>query len=120
VAGRPFRAWLAQVLVSAAQEYRRRRLARAGTLDRPVETVAEPQLVEWDEAEYRRQLLRRGAEVVRADFNPQTWAAFTGVVIEERPAAAVATELRIPESAVYLARNRVLTRLRLELDGLLE
>jgi RNA polymerase sigma-70 factor (ECF subfamily) len=123
VAGRPFRTWLAQVLEQAGHDYRRRRARGAlPTPSRGAEVVgpADPPIEGWDEADYRQQLLRRGAEVVKSEFSPQLWAAFTGVVIEERSAAAVAAELKVPELAVYLARHRVLTRLHQELDGLLE
>ena len=42
------------------------------------------------------------------------------MVVEGRPADAVAAELGITPNAVYLARGRVLRRLRAELAGLVE
>ena len=54
--------------------------------------------------------LRRALEVVRADFSPAVWAAFTRFALDGVPADRVADELRVTANAVYLARNRVLTR----------
>ena len=47
-------------------------------------------------------------------------SAFVAFVLDGRPAAAVARELGTTPNAVYLARNRVLTRVRAELAGLLD
>jgi RNA polymerase sigma-70 factor (ECF subfamily) len=42
------------------------------------------------------------------------------VVVDGRPADAVAADLGLTANAVYLARGRVLRRLRAELAGLVE
>ena len=121
--GRSFRAWLAQVLANAGHDYRRRRATRAlpGAVGlAEVGRDEAPAAEQLEEAGYREQLVRRGLEIVRKDFNDQTWAAFTGVVIDDRPAAAVAAELKVTENAVYLARHRVLTRLRQEIEAFLD
>lgn len=121
--GRPFRAWLAQVLTNAGHDYRKRRATRSlpGAVGLAEVGREEPNPVEeLEEATYRQSLLLRGLDVVRADFNEQTWAAFNGVMVDDRPAADVARELGVSENAVYLARHRVLTRLRQELDGFLD
>jgi RNA polymerase sigma-70 factor (ECF subfamily) len=57
---------------------------------------------------------------MQAEFSAATWKACWECVVEGRPAAEVAAELGISENAVYLARCRVLRRLRRELDGLLD
>jgi RNA polymerase sigma-70 factor (ECF subfamily) len=75
---------------------------------------------EMEEQEYRRELSRRAVEAVRGDFGEQTMAAFTGTKIDGRAAAEVAAELGMTANAVYVAVNRVMTRLRAELDGLLD
>jgi RNA polymerase sigma-70 factor (ECF subfamily) len=49
-----------------------------------------------------------------------TWQACWEFVVRDRPAAAVAAELGITVNAVYLAKSRVLRRLREELQGLLD
>lgn len=123
VEGRSFRAWLAQLLTNAGHDYRRRKATRAlPDGDGLAEVGADDgnPVEELEEADFRQQLLRRGLDVVRPDFNDQTWTAFYGVVIEERPASAVAVELGLSENAVYLARHRVLTRLRQEVESFLQ
>jgi RNA polymerase sigma-70 factor (ECF subfamily) len=121
--GRPFRAWLAQVLANAGHDYRRRRATRPlpGAVGL-AEVGHEPPnpAEELEEEAFRQALLHRGLEVVRGDFSEQTWAAFTAVTLDDRPAQQVAAELGVTENAVYLARHRVLTRLRQELDVFLD
>jgi RNA polymerase sigma-70 factor (ECF subfamily) len=58
--------------------------------------------------------------VIRPDFNETTWTAFTRLMIEGHSATDVAAELGTTANAVYLARHRVLTRLRQELEGVLD
>ena len=65
------------------------------------------------------ELLRRGLESIRAEFAERTWQAFEALAVGERPAAVVAAELGLTVGAVYMARSRVLKRLREELEGLL-
>ena len=43
---------------------------------------------------------------------PATWKAFEQTALRGRPAKAVAAELGVGVAAVYLARSRVLARLR--------
>lgn len=72
------------------------------------------------EGEYRKELTQRALELIQADFASTTWNACWEFVAKGRPAREVAAELGITENAVYLARCRVLRRLRDELSGLVE
>jgi RNA polymerase sigma-70 factor (ECF subfamily) len=72
------------------------------------------------EKEYRRELTARALQLMQADFAPTTWKACWEFVAQGRSAAEVARELGISENAVYLAKCRVLRRLRQELAGLVE
>ena len=54
-------------------------------------------------------------QIVQADFEPATWNAWSGFVVEGRPAKEVAAELGLSVNAVYLAKGRVLARVREEL-----
>ena len=62
-------------------------------------------------------LMRRALELVRAEFEPRTWQAFWRVSVDGCSAAETARELSVSVNVVYLAKSRVLRRLREELDG---
>jgi RNA polymerase sigma-70 factor (ECF subfamily) len=64
------------------------------------------------EAEYHRRIFQSAAELVRKEFNPATWQAFWQTAVENRPPSQVALELGLSTGAVYIARSRVLARLR--------
>jgi DNA-directed RNA polymerase specialized sigma24 family protein len=59
--------------------------------------------------------LTRALGLIRSEFEDRTWRAFWGVVVEGRPAADVAAALGMSANAVYVARSRILRRLRDEL-----
>ena len=65
-----------------------------------------------------RYLLGRIIQIDQTDFPPNTWQIFRQVAIEGRPGVEVARECGVTVNAVYLARARVLARLRMELAGL--
>lgn len=67
----------------------------------------------------RRGLVRRALELMRTDFQEPTWRAFWQTAMEGRAAVDVAGDLGISTNAVYLAKSRVLRRLREEFDGLI-
>jgi RNA polymerase sigma-70 factor (ECF subfamily) len=117
--GQSFRGWLFRVATNQARDFHRRRATRPMPAAEGLSGVADAS-VEMTEAEYRQALVRRGLELIRGDFTEATWAAFTGVMVDGRTAAEVATALGVSVNVVYLARHRVLTRLRQELDGLLD
>lgn len=65
-------------------------------------------------------LVKRALELMRTDFQEPTWRAFWHTAVEGRPAADVADELGLSTNAVYLAKSRVLRRLREEFEGLID
>ena len=119
---RSFRAWLKTVTLNKWRELARRRLPGPRVAaDSNLPGVESPNWTEFfEEAEYRRRLVGRAMQIVEADFEPATWNAWRAFVIEGRPAKDVAAELGLSVNAVYLAKGRVLARLREELNGLVE
>jgi len=116
-----FRGWLFCVTVNQCRDYRRRKATRTLPGAEGLATVtAHDSLSELEETEYRKLLVHRGLETIRPDFHETTWTAFTRVMVEGRSPVEVAAELNLSVNAVFLARHRVLARLRQELDGLLE
>lgn len=63
-------------------------------------------------------LVRRALELVRAEFENKTWLACLRTTIDGASVADVANELEMTVGAVYVARSRVLKRLRQELESL--
>jgi len=74
---------------------------------------------EWV-AEFHAHLLSVALGRIRDRFEPPTWSAFEEVWLHDRAANEVARELALPIEAVYLAKSRVLKRLRDELMLLAE
>jgi RNA polymerase sigma factor (sigma-70 family) len=81
---------------------------------------AEMQLAEaWDE-EYERSVAALAMRRVQGEFKPATWQAFWGTAVEGRQAADVGEQLQMSPGAVYVARSRVLARLKDEVRRLQE
>jgi RNA polymerase sigma-70 factor (ECF subfamily) len=119
---RSFRAWLKTILLNRWRNYcRQRSLARAAGTPPDLADVAAPDDVPFfEEQEYRNALVSRALALMQAEFQTTTWRACWEFVVQGRPAADVAAELGITPNAVYLAKGRVLRRLREQLDGLLD
>jgi RNA polymerase sigma-70 factor (ECF subfamily) len=83
----------------------------------PEAAIADPAEEFW-EADYNQFLTRRALEIMRDEFQPNTWKAFWATVVDEKPVADVAKELGMSTTAVYAARHRVKGRLEEELAGL--
>jgi len=66
----------------------------------------------WIDLEYRREVFRWAAEQARAEVRPTTWSAFWRTSVEGTPIAEVADDLAMTVGAVYIARSRVMARLR--------
>jgi RNA polymerase sigma-70 factor, ECF subfamily len=116
-----FSSWLCLVVHNCWRNLRRRNelprqangqdLAELGEAD-----AADP----FWEAEYRQGLLKRALELMQTEFQPTTWKACWQCVVDGQSAAEVAQALGISPGAVYMAKSRVLSRLRQELDGLMD
>lgn len=114
-----FRAWLWTVFHRHTLAWRKRQQRALPLSPDQLEALASPDNVaEASESEYRRVLCERALRLVRTDFPPQTWQLFWQVSVEGRPGVEVARELGVSANAVYLARGRVLARLREELAEL--
>jgi RNA polymerase sigma factor (sigma-70 family) len=114
-----FRGWLLTIArheVSDALAARaRREQSRGGTtaqhalgsFPQPSDPIGE----DWDR-EYEERLLAWAAERVRTEVQPATWQAFWETTIVRRSGQDVADALGMSIAAVYLAKSRVMKRLR--------
>ncbi len=66
------------------------------------------------------ELELRSLELLRSEFEDRTWQAFWRMAIDGHAAAEIAEDWGMTRKAVRQAKYRVLRRLRLELDGLVE
>jgi RNA polymerase sigma-70 factor (ECF subfamily) len=115
-----FRGWLKKITVNRGRDFRRRNTLRsAESLDESVHGVGVASQVDlFEESEYRVFLVRRAAELMQAEFGATRWQACWRHIVEGKTAAEVARDLGISVNMVYLAKSRVLARLREELDRL--
>jgi RNA polymerase sigma factor (sigma-70 family) len=65
------------------------------------------------DTEYRRRIFLWAADQVRAEFRPSTWHAFWLTAVEGHDPKAAAEANGISVGAVYIARSRVMARLRI-------
>lgn len=117
-----FRAWLKTILLNRWRDRARQRslfqtFDGSGAL---ANCPADEEIPFFEEEEYRQAVVRRALDLMQAEFQPVTWRACWEFVVLDRPAAEVAADLGISVNAVYLAKGRVLRRLREQLAGLLE
>jgi DNA-directed RNA polymerase specialized sigma24 family protein len=57
-------------------------------------------------------------ELVQPEFQQNTWRAFWLTAVEGQPAGDVAQQLSLSAGAVYVAKSRVLARLKQEVENL--
>lgn len=114
-----FRAWLSRIarnlLVNFLAARKRHAPGVGGTSVQELLLAApavDPEAQSEFAAEFKRRAFQWAAEQVRGDVTETTWRAFWLTGVENRGVAEVAKELRLSEGAVYIARSRVLARLR--------
>jgi RNA polymerase sigma factor (sigma-70 family) len=120
-----FRRWLFQIARNRVIKFlvkRRKEGAAAGGTDahRALEAHPDPHAsasAEF-EREHRQQLLLYAAEQIRGEFHVRTWAVFWRTCSEGRSIAEAAAEYEMTSGNVYVARSRVVARLRQRVEEL--
>jgi RNA polymerase sigma-70 factor (ECF subfamily) len=122
-----FRRWLRTITVNRLRMFWRDRRRQPLTVGgNPLEYVLEqleepgsPLSQQWDE-EHDQHVLRRLLALLEPEFAPTTWLAFRGLLLEGQSTTEVAARLGITPNAVRIAKSRVLSRLRQEIEGLVD
>ncbi len=116
-----FRNWLRTVTMNKWRESRRRRTPAALEGGSALADVPGPDdMAALEEAAYRRHLVQQALKALQGEFPATAWRAFQAYVMSGRPAEEVAAELGVQVGTVYSAKSRILSRLRRELEGLLD
>lgn len=119
----PFRAWLKTVTVNQCRARQRKRLLAEGRGGDDDPLAALPGGDAWEaywDAEYHAHLTRRALEVMKAQFEPRLWQCCWDLTVNGLTAAEIGAKLSMSESAVYVAKFRVIRHLRQELGDLLD
>jgi RNA polymerase sigma-70 factor (ECF subfamily) len=128
-AGGTFRGWLRTITRNKVRDFARRQVTQtyggggSEAREKLAQVAAEPS-PEADESppdpEEELILLRRAVELVLADFKDETRQAFLMVVVDHRDPAEVARELGVSVNVVYLAKSRIMRKLREEFADVLD
>jgi RNA polymerase sigma-70 factor (ECF subfamily) len=122
-----FRRWLRTITVNRLRTFwRSRRTRPVATGDSDFGAVLD-QLEDpesrlsklWDQ-EHDQFVIRRLLDLLECEFEPTTWRAFCGLVLEGKTTAAIAAELGISVNAARIAKSRVMRRFRQEIEGLID
>jgi RNA polymerase sigma-70 factor (ECF subfamily) len=120
-----FRGWLFTVTRNKLYNFltgrRRRREHGSGDSDARELLEAHPAptdgAADWDQ-EYERRVFAWAAERVRGEFTEPTWQAFWLTAVDDVGAREAGGRLGLSPGAVYVAKSRVLARLREEIQRL--
>jgi RNA polymerase sigma-70 factor (ECF subfamily) len=117
--GNSFRSWLATITRNLALNRLRNVKTRpaagqleSGQLERLPGDLGDERARREFAYEHRRQVFLWAAGQLRERFSERNWNAFWQTCVEGRSVAEVADELGIAAGAVYVARCRVIARLR--------
>lgn len=112
-----FRSWLFTLAHRRLCDFARaRKTGTIGSGQSEVQALLQDQPAPTDESlwdqEYERHLFHAAAEAVKPGFHDSTWQAFWQTAVEGKNGKDVARELGLTVAAVYLAKSRVMARLK--------
>ena len=122
-----FRTWLRTILVNRLRNFwrardRHPRPLEGSSIEQRLAKLEDPasEMSQLWNQQHDQHVLNRLLEIVRSEFSPQTWNIFTRVAIRGEKADLIARETEVALNAVFIAKSRVLSRLRAESAGLID
>ena len=117
-----FRAWLIRIARNEAIDRMRQRATRSlgcgGSAAEQMlaQVPARSELSDSLDMEYERSIFRWAAKQVQEEVSDQVWQAFWLTSIEEIPIAEAASRLQTGVGNIYVARSRVMARIKSHID----
>ena len=122
-----FRSWLRTILVNRLRNYwrardRHPRPLGGSSIEQRLAQLEDPasEMSQLWNHQHDQHVLKRLLEIVRSQFSSETWNIFIRVAMRGEKADFVARESGVSLNAVFIAKSRVLSRLRAESAGLVD
>ena len=114
-----FRGWIATIARNLTVDFLRKQnrqpvQASEGGMEKV--SMIENEAAYFD-AEYEKQLFFWAAEKIKPSFQEATWKAFWLSAVEHRAISDVAESLGVTPGAIYMARSRIIARLRRTIEA---
>jgi RNA polymerase sigma-70 factor (ECF subfamily) len=122
----PFRAWLSGIIQHKVSDWHRRHgrdvQAEGGSnaYERLQELPDSDAPATTDDLTATNGICQRALQILREEFEPQSWQAFWRTAVDGQSAVDVAAELGMKPAAVRKAKSRVLHRLKVEIGDLVD
>ena len=119
-----FRGWISTIARNLVIDFLRKRKRAPLTSEktdvrRLVESTPDRgEETDYFDREYERQLFINAAKEIRDSFAPNSWNAFWLTAVKNQPVKKVAAKLGISVGAVYVARSRIMSRLKQKINSL--
>ena len=122
-----FRTWLRLIAVNCLRDFRKSKqgvqlLGEHDGLIQELKDLEDPEsslTKQWDrehDIHVTQQLMNR----IRPEFEKLSWRAFEMVALEQLSVVEVSKKLGVSTNAIYIAKSRILGRLRIEAADLLD
>lgn len=108
-----FKNWLFRIVENKMTDFRRKRneaIGKTRDFQRTDPSTPTPQEI-WDR-QWEQQHFRWSLDKIRCEVPAKTFTAFEMYALEQQPVALVSSQLGLTENQVYLAKSRILARLR--------
>lgn len=112
-----FRGWISRITRNLVIDFLRSKQRRQLTSDETgirqmIESLPTEEDSRWFDLEHRRQVFSWAAAKIKDEFQETTWNAFWQTSVQQQSVKQVAADLEISHGAVYIARSRVIAKLK--------